>query len=412
MKIVKSKNILITCILSMFLEQITYSVYSPIAKPAKLATPIAKPNQIAKPTPKPIAKFAAQAVKPTAKLVAKPSLKTPPPATIIAHAKLRDFSMGGQTSVDPTTYPALLAAINNGETATGTVESNGSLTLTSSISKISSTSRSFALPNKIYYFCEGDAGYAACDTPVDSGTFITIKVIPAAAPQVLSSVQKGYQVYDIYMPNAPKNMRGGNPDTDIIDISKYSYKNPLDGPMFSFNLLWQGKDTSGTIVCSRCDISKGINIDYAHISLPNFPTSWNLPVCVRVHVGQAPTTAPELPSSSIPNPPTLKPATEYNRLTINLNGIPLTSVEFDAGQGFKSINTKGVYSFYYSDYYGAIRCYCNTGTGPNDDYLLNNNPPTDSPLRVNVRINNYFVFYNVINQKISVGNPTDPLLIQ
>lgn len=68
MKIVKSKNILITCILSMFLEQITYSVYSPIAKPAKLATPIAKPNQIAKPTPKPIAKFAAQAVKQTAKL--------------------------------------------------------------------------------------------------------------------------------------------------------------------------------------------------------------------------------------------------------------------------------------------------------------------------------------------------------
>lgn len=73
MKIVKSKNILVTCILSMFLVQITDSVYNPAAKP------IAKPAKLAAPIAKPVAKISA--AKPTA-------LRENPSVRIILSANL------------------------------------------------------------------------------------------------------------------------------------------------------------------------------------------------------------------------------------------------------------------------------------------------------------------------------------
>ncbi len=154
MKMVKSKHILVISVLSIFLVQITGSVYSPAAKP------VAKPAKLAPPVTKP---------------VTKPTLKAATPVTIKIPVLLNDILLGSTTNDLFDKQKDLIMALNNGETFTGTIEpknSGATLTLTGSgPDKLTTTGTFKTEPAQISYSCDG-TGYI--NVRVTSGTAVTI----------------------------------------------------------------------------------------------------------------------------------------------------------------------------------------------------------------------------------------------
>lgn len=151
MKYVKSKNVLIACTLSTFLVQITGSVYSLAAKPAKITS-----------------------------FAAKPTLKTVPPVTITIPVLLTDIALGDVQYHSTDSDHSFIDALNRGETFTETIQADGTLTL-----KSSSTLAKGQFPtdpSQIYYKCAGDFAYK--NITVHYGTTVTIQGTAPNIPTV------------------------------------------------------------------------------------------------------------------------------------------------------------------------------------------------------------------------------------
>lgn len=230
---------------------------------------------------------------------------------------------------------------------------------------------------------------------IAGNTSFTIQMGGQSLIKTLSSTLKGYQVYDIYMAVAPNTM---TIDASNIDISArdkgYSYKAPLDGPLFMFQST-SCKDVNSNNGCTNCSIATKFAIDGVSIALSSLPTNnaWLAPVIVRIHVGQASSVAPDLPST-ISNMPTMNSATS----TINLNGTKLYSIELSTdNQTWTSIplNTTANYNEY-KCFHTKGNYYYNLDEG-NGIHWFDTASAVDSAKPVFVRINNMFVLENVIS---------------
>lgn len=126
----------------------------------------------------------------------------------------------------------------------------------------------------------------------------TVQLIGAIS--VLISQQKGCQVYDIYMKNAPRVM---TVDKTNVDLSGYEYDDSLSGTNGKYDPTFKFAATScsqenGFNGCTNCHVQQGFKIDGHTITLLNLPSfdEYAYTMIIRIHVGLVPpATAPPLP---------------------------------------------------------------------------------------------------------------------
>ena len=192
----------------------------------------------------PTAKPVSQIVAPKAQ-AAKPSLKTAPPVKITIPAQLQDISFGSNNTF--TGYHELRKALNNGETFTGTVVSDGTkdsgmmLTLKSATSTITATG-TFWTKNQINYFCTGDKAYTY-SAILNPGTTVTIIGAKGVPPVLITS-----NLSDIYLFDTSR--RDFTNKTALINaINKGE---TFFGTINSNKVLTLKSLTSATIATSTC----------------------------------------------------------------------------------------------------------------------------------------------------------------
>ena len=233
--------------------------------------------------------------------------------SVLITSNLSDIYLFDTSRRDFSNRTDLINAINKGETFVGIINDKGSLTITNGTKSVTATSTCITQPNQIYYKVAGDLDFK--NIPVTSGTTVTIVGVgQQRVIDVLKSNQK-YDVYDIFMSVAPKNMKVGGISGSSVDISKYSYSVSSDVPCFNF--FKSGCfDVNTSNGCSGASINDGLYIDDIQIK---FPKPLNLgesdAIVIYIHVGPAVTLSHSvIPTASIGK--------------IFLNGVKLESMKF------------------------------------------------------------------------------------
>lgn len=126
---------------------------------------------------------------------------------------------------------------------------------------------------------------------ISGDSFFAVRMGGQEVITTLSSQQQGYDIYDIYLKHKPKNMTLGTLN-QTIDLSSYSYNPPSDGPIFGISSS-DCSDIAKNNSCANCYFDAKFLIDNVPVPLRG-EIEINSVRYIRIHVGQAPATAPLL----------------------------------------------------------------------------------------------------------------------